>query len=506
MSSNDRNMWPIGPAGPIPGTAEYLNCLVDGTGKCKCLSSRPKAGDDPKLPRFLSFFTEMAVQEAREYSLVPEHPMFEREINASETGPFRPPMSRLDTRNICMDCYKKAAPEGFTTWSLSYEKRTFQYGTFPPQITAGSPIDADSYLGERSINFPSFDARVIFRKMAHDGRPIYIDRLHGETKWIPNLTDKVERERQNAAINRENGAAYMSATRIYRADGDFGAGQNTTAEHRVGYGRLAVVRPDWRLAMPREDSPQKTPSIPATEMGEPSEDEEEASQQITASRPIRRDIPREWLPPGPYAVYTYYMENAHGQWPEKPPVRRLSISRVDKIETDMTGLINPTAPSQEELARFAREKESRKRWDEREKYLSRHDRIRIGDALLIAHGYPKDKIPNIPTEAYEDIVRISDDDDRGPGVWELRDSFTGTGTPGGFFYENISRQDLVKHYYPSRSPGLGLSSPPTRTFQVSDAEVYLQYGDWSEDARFKVNVYSIEITRPQKDETDESGI
>ncbi|KAK7434106.1 hypothetical protein Landi51_13664 [Colletotrichum acutatum] len=172
----------------------------------------------------------------------------------------------------------------------------------------------------------------------------------------------------------------------------------------------------------------------------------------------------------------------------------------------MTGLINPTAPSQEELARFAREKESRRRWDEREKYPSRHDRIRIGDALLIAHGYPKDKIPNIPTKTYEDVVRISDDDDRGPGVWELRDSFTGTGTPGGFFYENISRQDLVKHHYPSRSPGLGLSSPPKRTFQVSDEEFYLQYGDWSENARFKVNVYSIEITRPQKDETDESGI
>ncbi|KAK1537895.1 hypothetical protein CPAR01_08008 [Colletotrichum paranaense] len=246
--------------------------------------------------------------------------------------------------------------------------------------------------------------------MAHDGRPIYIDRLHGERKWIPNLTDKVERERQNAAINRENGAAYMSATRIYRADGDFGAGQNTTAEYGVGYGRLAV-------------------------RGDPSEDEEEASQQITGPRLVRRDIPREWLPPD-------------------------------------NGL------------------------------KSRQS----ADALLIAHGYPKDEIPNIPTEAYEDIVRISDDDDRGPGVWELRDSFTGTGTPRGFFYENISRQDLVKHHYPSRRPGLGLSSPPKRTFQVSDEEVYLQYGDWSEDARFKINVYSIEITRPQKDDNDESGI
>lgn len=502
MSSNDRNMWPTGPAGPVPGTAEYLNCLVDSTGKCKCLSSRPKAGDNPKLPRFLSFFTEMAVQEAREYSLMPDHPMNEREMNAPETGPFRPPMSKLDTKNICTDCYKKAAPKGFTTWSLSYEKRTFQYGTFPPQITAGSPIDADSYLGERLINFPSFDAQVIFRKMAHDGRPIYIDRLHGETKWIPNLTGKAERERQNAAIDRENGAAYMSATRIYRADGEFGAGQNTTAEHRVANGRLEVVRPNWRLTMPRSDSPQENLSNPAAEIEEPSEDEEEASQQITGPRLV----PREWLPPGPYVVYTYYMENAHGQWPEKPPVRRLSISRVDKIETDMTGLINPTTPSKEELARFAREKELRRQWDEKEKYLSRHDRIRTGDALLIAHGYPKDKIPNIPTEAYEDIVRISDDDDRGPGVWELRDSFTGTGTPGGFFYENISSQDLIIHHYPSRRPGLGLSSPPRRTFPVSDEEVYLAYGDWSEDARFKVNLSSIEIKRPQEDETYKSGL
>ncbi|KAJ0307458.1 hypothetical protein COL516b_004072 [Colletotrichum fioriniae] len=203
--------------------------------------------------------------------------------------------------------------------------------------------------------------------------------------------------------------------------------------------------------MPRSDSPQENLSNPAAEIEEPSEDEEEASQQITGPRLV----PREWLPPGPYVVYTYYMENAHGQWPEKPPVRRLSISRVDKIETDMTGLINPTTPSKEELARFAREKELRRQWDEKEKYLSRHDRIRTGDALLIAHGYPKDKIPNIPTEAYEDIVRISDDDDRGP---------------------------------------------------VSDEEVYLAYGDWSEDARFKVNLSSIEIKRPQEDETYKSGL
>ncbi|KXH68399.1 hypothetical protein CSAL01_00272 [Colletotrichum salicis] len=53
-------------------------------------------------------------------------------------------------------------------------------------------------------------------------------------------------------------------------------------------------------------------------------------------------------------------------------------------------------------------------------YMVGHrDPMRIGDDLLTAHGYPKDKIPNIPTDAYGDVVRISDDDDRDPGAWEI---------------------------------------------------------------------------------------
>lgn len=438
-AGNEENMLPwLGPnnerARPesIPGSAEYLNDLVDSSGRCKHVAANmisARAENPTKIPKYLGFFTDAATQDASkiEYDkqMTSEVQHLEPVFHQTE-GPLRHPITKLDTEKICLACFEKAAPKGFATWSLEYNNKTKRYGTLPPQINAGEAVSAERYLDDRPHFFASVAARPIFAQMAHDRMPFYVDTLHAPP-WDPNINDNTEEgkrkmKEQSDRINKANGPAYEGAAVVWRADGSFGYGQNSTAEHRVAHHRGTLRNPPYR---PDNSSEPYAPPVKANRGVYP------RSPKPYRAPPAPRD-PRylpmtEFLAGLPEEVRRELNDlgdNGDGRWPEPIPRRPLTLTRVDSKEKLLTGRSDPSAPSNEETSRWQLEKKQREVYQERHTKMTRDERLRRYNQIMIDNGYPSEYLPRSSPTTQDDYDnmhnRFDPEPDRIPYKYETR--------------------------------------------------------------------------------------
>lgn len=438
-AGNEDNMLPwLGPnnerARPTskPGSAEFLNDLIDSSGKCKHVAANAmsaRAEHPTKIPRYLGFFTDAASQDASkiEYDKQETAEIQHLEPVLHQTaGPLRHPISKLDTEKICAACFEKAAPKGFATWSLEYNNKTKRFGTLPPQIDAGQAVTSDRYFDGRPHFFASAAARPIFAQMAHDRMPFYVDTLHAPP-WDPNINDNTEEgkqkmKEQNARINRANGPAYEGAAVVYRADGNFGYGQNSTAEHRVAHHRGSLKNPPpWPGNSPEPYTPP-----------------------VRANRGVYSRSPRPYrAPPAPrdprYLPMSEFLaslpkaarqelndltDNGDGRWPEPIPRRPLTLARVNSKEKLLTGRPDPSIPSDEESGRWKLEERQRKVYQERHAAMTRDERLRKYNQIMIDNGYPSEYLPRSSPTSQDDYDnmhnRFDPEPDRIPFKSETR--------------------------------------------------------------------------------------
>ncbi|KAJ4386836.1 hypothetical protein N0V93_009734 [Gnomoniopsis smithogilvyi] len=427
-AGNEENMLPwLGPNNeyarpkPVPGSAEFLNDLIDSSGKCRHVAANMRSArslNPTKIPRYLGFFTEAASEDASkiEYDTMRTSEVQELEPVFHQTqGPLRHPISRLDTDKICPDCFKEAVPEGFATWSLEYNNKTKRYGPMPPQIDAGQPITAERYLDDRPHFFASIASRPIFAQMAHDRRPFYVDTLHAPP-WDPTINDDTEEGKQkmreqNIRINKANGPAYEGAAVVYRADGNFGYGQNSTAEHRVAHHRGSLRNPPpW----PGNSSEPYTPPSKANRGFH------RATPRPYREPPKPRDPQRPsmseflaGLPPGVRQELSDLTDNGDGRWPEPIPRRQLTLARVDSKEKLLTGRTHPSTPSEEEKSRWQLEAKKREVYAARSEAVTRDERLRKYNRIMIDNGYPEEYLQKpeaTPQDDYDSMNNPFDPD------------------------------------------------------------------------------------------------
>jgi len=110
-----------------PGTAECLSTLLTGPDFSCPHTSKLVPGLESRIPIRLGFFHRVKPDSG--YSFAP-HRQDEKYLGGEKY------LTYLETNKLCLDCYDRAVPDGFSVWSLPYETITPSY-YFPPQIAAG---------------------------------------------------------------------------------------------------------------------------------------------------------------------------------------------------------------------------------------------------------------------------------------------------------------------------------------------------------------------------------
>lgn len=391
------------------GTAEHLSTLLTSPdGNCCEHINKIKPGRGCGIPHRLGFF----LKEARDRIV------------------------QLDTRNLCKDCFTKAAPEGFSTWSMSYDNETKKFGFFPPQIAAQRKLDAASIIRpDAPVAFPHSAAPQLFEQMRHRGRPFYIDALHLSEPWKPNHPDPAA---QQARIAGENGIAYVNASKIYVLDGSGGYGWNTTAEQRIG-----TTGDRNRIMNPRQDeaasmqtlTPSQTfswiPTVPPDNYhyaypeninpGDLNTERSYGGPQNIDAVPLhvkienqkRPGMPNTYLSDADRVIVDFYSENpvvSHGQkdpskgtiyaprWPERPETTYRAMTRedVDRTTEQMTG-DNAWEQGDWEKIKLGVEDATREQWDRKEWYSDLRERAMRINAIYERNNVPRELHKYVPT-------------------------------------------------------------------------------------------------------------
>jgi hypothetical protein len=403
-----------------PGSAEYvLSLLTEPDQSCPHM---PKLvpGRASKIPFRLGFIFHKTFDEkdpTRWYT-----PFGGSNLNSQ----FNPVLN-LDTSKLCSDCYDKALPEGFDTWSMPYNLselgpargETTRYGFLPQQYIPG-PSGLELWQQRETGHLKPFHNEVAlpatFAYMQHRGRPFYLDVFHLSTPWKKE-DDEAKDEEQLKRINMENGLAYESAARILVPDGNGGYGPHTTAEQRIGQDgthRLDIVPSRWDEVTRGTAGTEKWSYI-ATLSAEqylyprPSEGDDFNLQAIPLNEALNNQIQQQphlaqsYLSNADRVMEDYYSMNPENtRWPTQQPSRDpMTTQNVNDVEVAMRGRF--TKPGEWEEIKMKNEEIARQQWERRGEpsdddtisgdTRSRTEKIR---ALYKRRGVPEHLLPELP--------------------------------------------------------------------------------------------------------------
>lgn len=229
-------------AAATPGTAEFLSTLlVDAENGCGHESKLSK--HNRMIPARLGFFSLM----------------FGTRLTTV-----------VETYKLCRHCYDKAVPEGFVTWTITYERHTDQmismtegedlvvcsnlpsHDNDPTERIFFPPVAPIALVDFKAIVTGNFDienaqifykwspyipqtipSQCIWREIMDIKKPFYVDLMHLWPPRNPKLTCRKTIEDEKARILLQNSPAYLGASAVFLGTSDGGAGQNTIVEQRL---------------------------------------------------------------------------------------------------------------------------------------------------------------------------------------------------------------------------------------------------------------------------------
>lgn len=401
-----------------PGSAEYVLSLTTRPDQSCPHNGKVVPGRASKIPFRLGFFFQHNLNEK---DATQWHNVFEQ----SNLDTHFDPVLNVDTSKLCSNCYRKALPDGFDTWSMPYNLNelktgeTTRYGFLPRQYVQG-PEGLELWQQRETGHLKPFHNEVAlpatFAYMQHRERPFYLDIFHLSTPWKKE-DDPEKNKLQLERIEMENGLAYESATRILIPDASGGYGVYTTAEQRIGQDgmdRLCTVPSRWD-EVTRGEAGTEAWSYIATLSAEqylyprPSEGEDFNIEAVPLAEALNNQIKQQpglaqsYLSNADRVILDYYSMNPENtRWPIKPSSHKsITTQDVDQVEHAMRGRI--TKPGELEAVKLKNEKWIEQQWERREgpsvdgtisgDNHSRTEKIR---ALFKRQGVPESLWPELP--------------------------------------------------------------------------------------------------------------